>query len=348
VPPAAACALALAGAACSSPSAPATGPGTDAAGPDEASGASTKDATAGDAAAPTSDATSPGDVGASQDASSPPPSDGGLPDAYGPVEDGGEFVQFVASDETTYFDESQQTTPTGTIAFGVADPAASDGEVATLTRTGGQTTIGTGGAEEIVSNRSFSYGTFRYRFQLASCKTTEELVNGLFTYFNDGSTAPDGLTINREVDIEILCGEPQLINLTIWTEYDSDTKCKNQSRVIDTTTGTVYVYADDQSNGDQTGMTSDPQLVIPGFPAAATFYEMGFTWTPTDLTYFMNIGGSYVTLWEATDATRIPQAPMAQHFNLWAPGISWSTGDTEPPPAGSSTLTLDWFRYDPL
>ncbi len=346
---AATCVLAVASAACSSSSSSATAPGIDASSPaDAASGASTKDAFGGDSPAPGADASSPGDASPSPEASSPPPADGGLPDAYGPVEDGGEFVQFVASDQTTAFDESQQTTPTGTIAFGVADMAASDGKVATLTRTGGQTTIGTGGAEEIVGNRSFSYGTFRYRFQLASCKTSEELVNGLFTYFNDGSTASDGLTINREVDIEILCGEPQLINLTIWTEYDSDTKCKNQSRVIDTTTGTVYVYADDQSSGDQTGMTSDPQLMIPGFPAAGTFYEMGFTWTPTELTYFMSIGGSYVTLWDATDATRIPQAPMTQHFNLWAPGISWSTGDPEPPPASNSALTLDWFRYDPL
>jgi hypothetical protein len=344
-----ACVLALAGNACSSSSPSPTAPAADASSPSDASsGSPAKDAMAGDSASAGTDATSGGDGGASSEASSPPPADGGLPDAYGPVEDGGEFVQFVTSDQTTAFDESQQTTPTGTIAFGIANAAASDGKVATLTRTGGQATIGTGGAEEIVSSRSFSYGTFRYRFQLASCKTTEELVDGLFTYFNDGSTATDGLTINREVDIEILCGEPQLINLTIWTEYDSDTKCKNQSRVIDATTGTVYVYADDQSNGDQTGMTTNPQLMIPGFPAAGTFYEMGFTWTPTSLTYFMNIGGSYVTLWEATDATRIPQAPMAQHFNLWAPGISWSTGDTEPPPASNSTLTLDWFRYDPL
>jgi hypothetical protein len=345
-----ACVLAIAGVACSSSSSPsASARGTDAAPPDDAaSEASPTDAVAGDSASPAADATSPGDASPSQDASSGPPADGGLPDAYGPVEDGGEFVQFIGSDKTTYFDPSQQTMPTGTITFGVDDPTASDGKVATLTRTGGQTTLGTGGAEEIVSHRSFSYGTFRYRFQLASCTTSEDLVDGIFTYFNDGSTAPDGLTINREVDIEILCGEPWLINLTIWTEYDSDTQCKNQSRVIDTRTGTVFVYANDQSSGDQTGMTSAPQLMIPGFPAAATFYEMGFTWAPDHLTYFMNVGGSYVTLWDATDATRIPQAPMLQHFNLWAPGISWSTGNKEPPPANDSTLTLDWFRYDPL
>ena len=74
---------------------------------------------------------------------------------------------------------------------------------------------------------------------------------------------------------------------------------------------------------------------------------MGWTWSPTELRYFMLVGGTEVTLWDATDATRIPQAPMEQHFNLWAPGIHWSTGATAAVPAKDTTLTLDWFRYDP-
>ena len=330
--------------ACSSSGGPSPGSVADASSSD---GGAT-DASSRDAASSPPDAGSDGDAGAPADAGSPPPlSDGGLPDAYGPVAEGGVFVQFITTDQTTYFDPAQQEMSTGTITFGVDNAAASDGKVATLTRTGGEASLGTGGAEEIVSNRTFSFGTFRYRLNLASCASTEEVVNGPFTYFNDGTKAADGLTINREVDIEILCGEPWLINLTIWTEYDDDTQCKNQSRVIDTQAGKIYVYADDQSNGDQTGTLDAPQLTLPGWPASGAFYELGFTWAPDHLAYFMNIGGSYVTLWDATDATRIPQAPMEQHFNIWAPGMSWSTGMTAPPPANDATLTLDWFRYDP-
>jgi hypothetical protein len=283
----------------------------------------------------------------SQDSSSPTSDDAGLPDVYGPVPDGGVFCQFVQTDQTTYFDPAQQTMPTGTVTFGVSNSGASDGKVATLTRKGGQATIGTGGAEEIVSSQSFSYGTFRFRANLATCATSEDLVNGLFTYFNDGSTAPDGLVINREIDIEVLCGAPWLINLTIWTEYNDDTHCKNQSRVVDTQAGKVYVFANDQSNGVQTGTEDHPEFVFPGWPQAGVFYEMGWTWAPDHLRYFLNVGGTDVTLWDATDATRIPQAPMAQHFNLWAPGMHWSTGTSAPPPAKDSTLTLDWWRYDP-
>lgn len=306
-------------------------------GPREADGASPSDG------AP--DATARGDAGPARDASFV--TDGGLPDPLGPVADGGLLVQFVASDESTAFDDSQEVRATGSLAFGVSSPDASDGIVAALTRKGGQASLGVSGAEEIVSRRQFSFGTFRYRTALASCASTEEAVNGLFAYFNDGSTASDGLVINREVDIEILCGEPWLINLTIWTEYTDDTHLKNQSRVVDTRTGTVYVYADDTS-GNQTGTESHPELAIAGFPSSGSYYEMGFTWAPDHLRYFISNGGAYVTLWDATDKSRIPQAPMEQHFNLWAPGDHWSTGESAAVPAHDATLSLDWFRYDPM
>lgn len=310
------------------------------------------DAGTGDSAKPSSDGAVPpeggttdGAAGDGGDASSV--TEGGLVDPLGPVEDGGLLVQFLTSDQTVNFDESQQTTPTGTVTFGVANTAASDGIVGNLTRTGGQAQLGTDGAEEIVSQRQFSFGTFRYRASLAACASTEEVVNGLFTYFNDGSLAPDGLVINREVDIEILCGEPYFINLTIWTEYTDDSHFENQSRVLDTRTGTLYVYAND-SEGTETGTENHPELAIPGFPQAGTFYEMGFTWAADHLTYYLWNGSTQLTLWDATDTTRIPQAPMLQHFNIWAPGEHWSTGDSAGPPANDATLVMDWFRYDPL
>jgi hypothetical protein len=298
--------------------------------------------------APAPDAPPSTDAGGSSDApqASDASVDGEPPDVSAPLADGGLLVQFVKSDQTVNFDSTQQTQSTGTVTFGVANTAASDDNVATLTRMGGQATIGTGGAEEIVSQRAFSFGTFSFRLSLATCASTEEVVNGPFAYFNDGSLAADGLVINREVDIEVLCGEPWLINLTIWTEYTDDQSFRNQSRVVDTKTGTLYVYADDQS-GNETGSENHPELLIPGWPQAGTFYEMGWTWTPTDLRYFLVVNGVEVTLWDATDATRIPQAPMEQHFNIWAPGQSWSTGDPADVPADDATLTLDWFRYDP-
>ncbi|MGH7295337.1 MAG: hypothetical protein ACRELB_10405 [Polyangiaceae bacterium] len=337
-------ALSLAGVACSASSSSSTaGDAGDASSGSSADGA--QDAPTADALGTSTDAATDG----SPDAATLPDGgagDGGLPDALGPVPDGGLLVQFVVADRTASFDPAQQETSTGTVTFGVANAAAADDAVADLTRTGGQAAIGTGGAEEIVSNRSFSFGTFRFRLSLATCASSEEVVNGPFAYFNDGSLAPDGLVVNREVDIEVLCGEPWLINLTIWTEYTDDTHLKNQSRVVDTKTGTVYVYANDQE-GNELSTESHPELAIAGFPQAGAFYEMGWEWAADHLRYFLVNGGGELTLWNATDATRIPQLPMEQHFNIWAPGIHWSTGAKAAVPANDATLALDWFRYDP-
>jgi hypothetical protein len=315
----------------------------------DAGGIAPDAAPAADASAPVADGSGGLEDGSGDapSAADGPGGDAGLTDAFGPVEDGGLFVQFVAADKSANFNPAQEESTTGTVTFGAANAGASDDAVVNLTRTANQATIGTGGAEEIVSNRAFSFGTFRFRLSLAACASTEEVVNGPFAYFNDGSLAPDGLVINREIDIEILCGEPWLINLTIWTEYTDDTHLKNQSRVIDTRTGTVHVYANDQE-GNETGTESHPELVVPGFPQAGAFYEMGWTWASDHLRYFLVSGGTELTLWDATDATRIPQASMEQHFNIWAPGIHWSTGAKAAPPAQDATLTVDWFRYDPM
>jgi hypothetical protein len=342
-------AFALACAGCSTSSAGGTGADASTSGEGASGDAGTStdaghDATSADA--PSGDSPSSGGGDGSTGDGGSPTADSGVPDPLGPVPDGGLFVQFATADEQAAFDPAQEEKSTGTITFGATNTGASDSIVANLTRTGGQTAIGTAGAVEIVSNRTFSFGTFRFRLSFASCASTEDVVNGPFAYFNDGTKAADGLVINREVDIEILCGEPWLINLTIWTEYTDDTHLVNQSRVVDTKAGKVYVYADDQE-GNETSTEDHPELLLPGWPATGAFYELGWTWATDHLRYFMNVGGTYVTLWDATDATRIPQAPMAQHFNIWAPGISWSTGKAASPPANDATLALDWFRYDP-
>jgi hypothetical protein len=143
---------------------------------------------------------------------------------------------------------------------------------------------------------------------------------------------------------QILRGEPWLINLTVWTEFADDTHLKNTARTLDTRTGTLFVFADD-SNGNETGSESHPELMIPNWPAADTFYEMGFT---SSLSYYLVNQGTTLTLWTTTDAIRIPQLPMEQHFNVWAPGDHWSTGDKDGAPAKDATLSLDWFEYEPL
>ena len=95
--------------------------GMDAA-PFDGSSAGIEDATSpADSAADTATAPAMGD-----DGSAATGGDGSLADVFAPVPDGGELVQFVTSDETTYFDPAQENKATGTITFGAPNAAASD------------------------------------------------------------------------------------------------------------------------------------------------------------------------------------------------------------------------------
>jgi len=237
----------------------------------------------------------------------------------------------------------------GSNTFGVANVAATDNNVAELVFKG-NASLGPSDkmspdfATEIGTNDgTFRYGTYRTRVQLARCSANEELVNGIFTYFNDGKDHDgDGLVDNSEIDIEILCSDPSIISLTIWSEYTSDTAKKGVSRVIRTKTGAYEDYTNDES---LVGQGTRPEFKLAGFPAADAFYEIGFEWHADRIRYFIVIGGAEVTLWTFTDPHYIPTLPAAFLFNVWHSTDWWNSGGTADYPASDAVMRVDWFRY---
>jgi hypothetical protein len=168
-------------------------------------------------------------------------------------------------------------------------------------------------------------------------------VNGIFTYFNDGKDHDgDGLIDNSEIDIEILCSDPSIISLTIWSEYTSDTAKQGVSRVIHTKTG---AYQDTLNDTTSLGSGTSPAFKLAGFPDPSAFYEMGFEWHATSLRYFIVVGGNEITLWTYTDAKYIPSLPAAFLFNVWHSTDWWSNQGTADYPANDGVMRVDWFRY---
>ena|GEM_PF-1161768 len=241
--------------------------------------------------------------------------------------------------------------PDTRVDFGVTDPAADDNAVAVLTFPGDTTLtstdrVGPGYAAEISTQRDFKYGTFRARLQPARCQPNEEVVNGFFVYFNDGKDDNgNGLIDNSEIDIEILCGEPQFISLTSWTDYEEDPeRFLKWTRVIDTAKGAYAESSADNSYG-LGSWVSAPELQIPGFPAPNTFYEMGFEWHSTSLRFFIVVNGREITLWNGPAAKYIPQRATPLIFNLWHTNAHWVDGGTAAYPTYDAQLRIDWVRY---
>jgi beta-glucanase (GH16 family) len=236
----------------------------------------------------------------------------------------------------------------GSYSFGVANASAADNNVAELVFKGNASLgpsdkLSPDFATEIGTNdATFRYGTYRARVQLARCSSSEELVNGIFTYFNDGNDHDgDGLVDNSEIDIEILCSDPSIISLTIWSEYTSDTAKKCVSRVIHTQTGAY----EDTTNDQDSGHGSKPEFKLTGFPDPNAFYEMGFEWHADHIRYFIVVDGVELTLWIYTYAEYIPTLPAAFLFNVWHSTDWWSSRGTADYPASDATMRVDWFRY---
>jgi hypothetical protein len=254
-------------------------------------------------------------------------------------------TQFVSADGFSSRFQSQ-----GAVRFGVDEAGAEDGKIVTLLFPGdpakGPTDgAGPANASEIDSARKFSFGTYRTRVKLARCSATEELVNGIFTYFNDGADHDgDQIVDNSEIDIEVLCSNPAKISLTIWKEYASDTSFIKWTRVIDTATGNYSESPNDHEYGLVPKGQSDA-FRHPGFPNPDAFYEMGFEWHADRIRYFIVLDGSEITLWDFHDAAHVPQLEAPFLFNLWHAPSDWWTGASADYPAADATMSVDWFRY---
>jgi hypothetical protein len=243
--------------------------------------------------------------------------------------------------------------PNATVELDIDETAASDGEVARLVFKGvpGLGTydrVGPPYASELATVRDdFHFGTYRMRARLAACAPGEEVVNGLFTYFNDGTDHDnDGLPDNSEIDLEILCGTPDVVFLSVWTDYDIDEdRFRKWTRAIDFATGTVWESPADDTH-DLVLVGVQPALVRPGFLAPHHFVELGFEWRTDRVRYFAVVDGAELPLWELTGAARVPQLPATLIFNVWHPAEHW-IGSGGPPdfPAHDATLLVDWARY---
>jgi hypothetical protein len=181
--------------------------------------------------------------------------------------------------------------------------------------------------------------------QLASCAPSEEVVNGIFVYDYGGDSNENGITDNSEIDIEILCGEPHIIYLTSWTDYDDDGSFRKWSRAVDTRTGEYRESVTSGTYGLGPVLGVIEQARQPGFPRVDELYELGFDWQPDSIRFFIVLDGAEVTLWDFTDASLIPQQPARFMLNVWHPRSHWWAGGAAGYPANDATMRVDWFRY---
>lgn len=240
-------------------------------------------------------------------------------------------------------------------AFGVPGALARDGNLAELRfpghpEYGPSDRVGASYATEIATNERFGFGTYRTRLAYGACDSSEETVLSFLGYFNDGSDHDgDGIVDDLEIDMQVICGQPRLLYLTVYTDDDGDagTRFRKLSRVIDFSSGehfdTTSVSSDAfESTGD------DPALIWPDWSTPGSFYELGFEWHTDSIRFFVKLGNSERDVWTLSGAERVPQQPVYVLYNLWHPDLHWYPGKGAADyPANDVVLSVDWVSFEP-
>jgi hypothetical protein len=215
-----------------------------------------------------------------------------------------------------------------TAAGGQSHSEAADGKALALTIPAG-IAASPGNGAEVESKASYLYGSFSSRIRTADCsrQPSTGAVTGIFTYGNDGRDHDgDGITDNSEIDVEILCARPDILNLTIWTDYDEGSHAQQRvSRVIDLKAGkilsTCYLTSFDGPCNPLSGAESQPSGVpaVAGFDSSAAYHDYRIDWTADRVVFTAtDDDGKPVTLWDYQGpSTRIPQRSSQYLLNLW-------------------------------
>jgi hypothetical protein len=250
--------------------------------------------------------------------------------------------------------DRQRALAGATISFGIADPAADDGQSVVLVFPGDPAleagdSSGPDLATQISTKQFVRFGTFRARLRFPECSPGEEVASAAFAFKNDGTDGNgNGIADNPELDIHVLCGTPSYIVLTAWRDYEVASgreRFFKVSRAVDTATGALFELASEAAHDFvETGAAAE--LAIPGFPAPAAFYEVGFEWLPESVRFFIVREGVELTLWHLVDTTYVPQIPLQLMFNLWHPKTHWLPARTPADyPAGDTALRVDWMEF---
>jgi beta-glucanase (GH16 family) len=191
------------------------------------------------------------------------------------------------------------------------------------------------GGPVISSNRLYRYGRFATRMRTADCTGLDHpgVVTGAFTYGADHSDANhNGITDNAELDIEVLCAQPDVVYLSIWTDYsETANRLAEITRAINLRTGEVLsnCYILSYGSGCQPALAGENNPAAlparPGFNAATQFHTYTIDWQPDHVSFTLDAGSGPSELWNYRGPrSRIPGNPSwfmqnVSYTKVWDP-----------------------------
>ncbi|CAK9250145.1 unnamed protein product [Sphagnum jensenii] len=231
----------------------------------------------------------------------------------------------------------------GMAKSGNADKDAHDGWSLKLTLSP-NARRGVSGSPAAKTKSRYKYGTYWARAKTANCSGQAKagVVTGIFTYFNDGADRNgNGLPDNNEIDFEWLCAEPEVVYLTIWTDYrESDpAKFRNVHRTINIKIGKVLMECYRERFGwcssvgkplSKSERRPTKIKAISNYDSSARYYDYGITFEANRVHFMIVANGVTHTLWTIGDPLIEFQANRCISCTTSGTpitGIRWATMD---------------------
>lgn len=204
-----------------------------------------------------------------------------------------------------------------------------------LTLPGGAQQTPDGGAEVGARNLT-GKGWYGARMRAADCTSQPDagVKTGLFTYYKDkGDRNGNGIEDNSEIDIEFLCSEPNVIHLTLYTDYQPPSapggeRMRKVNRSIDLSTGRIIRSAcykesfDQPSCGTSYPGEHNPSTLpaIPGFDSGKGYWDYAFHWHDTGVNFYLydKTRSRWQQLWDYRGPVdRVPSLAGTFRHNVW-------------------------------
>jgi hypothetical protein len=196
----------------------------------------------------------------------------------------------------------------GSATSGTLDDLADDGRSLRITLNASPRP-GVGGAPAAETLARYRYGSYWTRAKTGNCTAQPKagVVTGIFTYFNDGGDRNgNGLPDNSEIDFEWLCAAPDVLHLSIWTDYiEADPpRIRVTYRSLNVKTGRVLLDCYREAFG-QCQLLSMPErqpsstTPIPNYDPTNRYYWYGLQFEANRVHFMMkDDSDNTITLWD--------------------------------------------------
>lgn len=215
------------------------------------------------------------------------------------------------------------------------------------------------GGAEVRAKELTGKGWYGARMRAANCSAQPDagVKTGLFTYYKDqGDRNHNGIEDNSEIDVEFLCSEPNVIHLTLYTDYQPPSapggeRMRKVNRSIDLRTGRIirsacYKESFEQPEcGQSFPGEHNPSYIPPisGFDSSTSYWDYAFEWHDTGVNFYIydKTRGSWTQLWDYRGPVdRVPFLAGTFRHNIW-----WNSGWKDEQGGGGQQPWVDTNVY---